>query len=326
MRVLFDYNNLACRCVHLQQIHNDDERSWSLMSYMIFNTMYEFLQDVAEFLDEGDKLDVILALDSKDGYWRKDLYPPYKADRAKKRREDGVDWERAYAEFDKLIDVIGKYTPWKPIRVSKCEADDVIYALSRNTTAIIHSGDSDYLQLVSDSISLFQPHTGEYAEFPRVCKISGGEAVCRTPEDYLNYAILTGQGGKDNVYNVKTPTDWDVSKRKPGFGVKAADKILRKPLWQGELHRLGLWDNYMRNLQLISLSCLPLEYLESIEESYKNAPATSANLSGLLTVYDWPSLAARSDSMNAELLLWAEGIERQVMDIDQQPNIFDFDI
>ena len=276
---------------------------------MIFNQIYDFLKNVAAFLDDGDRLDVILALDSHDGYWRRDLYAPYKADRAKRRSQDDVDWERAFEEFARLAEGIRMFTPWKVLAVSKCEADDIIFVLSDFTdnSVIIHSGDSDYLQLVSDRVSLFQPHTGEYAEFPRICKISGGEAYCRDAHEYLEYAILTGQGGKDNVYNVKTPTDF-TGVRKPGFGVKAAEKMLKTGDVVAEMHKLGLYENYARNKALIDMRQIPDAYYKAIDDVYTTYEVRSVDMDGLLSVYDWPSMRQEADSIAAQLTMFSEGI------------------
>ena len=317
-RVIFDYNNLACRCVHLQQVKSNDDRSWSLMSYMIFNVMYDFLNSISEFLEPNDSVETILAIDSHDGYWRRELYPPYKIDRAKKRRDDGVDWERAFQEFEKLSNAIKDFTPWKVIKASKCEADDVIYVLSTNTenSVIIHSADSDYLQLVSDWVSLYMPHLGEYAEFPRVCKISGQEVYCETPEMYLQYAILTGQGGKDNVYNVKTPTDFDGA-RKPGFGVKAAEKVIKSCAGiEEELQMLGLFENYTRNRQLIDMRKLPERYYSLINSIYNDYESKPVDIDGLLSVYDWPSLVANKDNISDKIMLLSTGIPDRNTDDD----------
>lgn len=234
---------------------------------MIFTIMYDFVVQCTEQFEPGDTVDVVLALDSRGGYWRRDLYPPYKADRAEKRAVGGIDWPCAYAEFDKLTSTIDAFTPWKAVRATKCEADDVIYALSQlhqaenpDSIVIIHSGDSDYLQLVSDKVLLYSPIQKEFVDFPHVYSLSGGKVLCESPAEYLDYAIITGQGGKDNVYNIKTPTDWDATagKRKPGCGIAAARKMMAS--MEGLetcLRNNGLWENYERTRQLIDMCALP---------------------------------------------------------------------
>lgn len=316
--ILFDFNNLACRCIHQRGLgYGTDQRSWDLLAYMIFTIMYDFVIQCTEHFEPGDTVDVVLALDSKDGYWRRDLYPPYKADRAEKRAADGIDWPRAYAEFDRLTDAVGGFTPWKVVRASKCEADDVIYALSRlhqtehpDSVVIIHSGDSDYLQLVSDSVLLYSPMQKEFVDFPHICSLSGGKVLCESAAEYLEYAVITGQGGKDNVYNIKTPTDWDTSagKRKPGCGVAAARKMMASMEGlEACLRNNGLWENYERNRQLIDMRELPSRYMRDISDAYRGMKAGQCDMDGLLSVYVWPSVLIEKESYAATLDFLAFG-------------------
>lgn len=198
MRVLFDFNNLACRVACREKPSGASAPSWPKVAFSLFGEIYAFIQGVHEFMDAGEKLETVLAFDSAHGYWRGDLYPKYKADREKTRRESDMDWVMARVQFEILAKSLAQCTPWVVLQVEKCEADDVIFTLSRdeNEPVIIYSTDSDYLQLVNEHISLYMPHHDDYAEFPRVCKISGGEAWCENPQEYLRYAILTGQGVK----------------------------------------------------------------------------------------------------------------------------------
>lgn len=85
--ILFDFNNLAHRCIHQRGLGcGADQRSWDLLAYMIFTIMYDFVIQCTEQFEPGDTVDVVLALDSKDGYWRRDLYPPTKPTAPKSAR------------------------------------------------------------------------------------------------------------------------------------------------------------------------------------------------------------------------------------------------
>jgi hypothetical protein len=315
-RVLFDFNNLAFRCVHigLDKGGRSTDEAWSLISYAIFNQIVNFLDDSMEFMDVGDRLEVVLALDSTAGYWRRDIYPPYKADRAKKRSQSDIDWDRAYAEFEKLTAAISEFTPWRVLKVDKCEADDIIYTLTvmDDKPSIIYSSDSDYLQLVSDNVVVYQPHRALYAEFPMMCKFSGSEVICRDTEDFLKYAILTGQGGKDNVYNVKTPADWqadDTHKRKPGFGIKAAQTYVGASDMLKMLECDGLLSNYERNRTLIDMRCLSAELQAEICKAYNAAPKRSVDMYGFLNVYNWPSMLSSPGEIQHRLMVFDSGKE-----------------
>ena len=296
-RLFFDWNNLAMRLLHMPSVNIKTEPRYDFLAYLIFDNIYT---EALKLAHETDKLEVILACDAHDGYWRKEIYPPYKADRV---RSTDIDWETAYAKLDNLKKIIAENTPWKVITVPHCEADDIIAVLSRASTrtpCTVFSGDSDYLQLVSDNIRVFNPHYGEYVEFPNEIKISNGTTYCEDPEEFLALCILTGQGGKDNVYNVKTPTDFvkEAGKRKPPLGLKGAIKILDDP---EEFEKYSSMENYERNKNLIDFSMIPYEIKKNVVDAYKNYPASAEpNVVNILTEYDWPSYRSIVDELDRD--------------------------
>lgn len=296
--ILFDFSNLAHRCIHLKQVNAASPTpAWGLWHYMTFNAMYEFvLQTAADF--EGTYT-VVLALDSTNGYWRKELYPPYKADRAKRREADGIDWQGAYREFERLVQTVRDHLPWEVLRIPGCEADDVIAVLADARKAdglvFVHSGDSDYVQLIEERVRVYSPMHEAFAEFPGVHRIAGTQVWCQNQEEYLRFAILTGQGGKDNVYNVLTPTDWPEGKRKPGFGVVAARKCLSHP--DGLticLEEKGLTAAYQRNKTLIDLREIPRPYREAILHAHEEYALPDLDIDGFLAQHKWPSMASET--------------------------------
>lgn len=294
--VLFDFSNLAHRCVHLKQVMADSPYpKWAFWHYLVFSAMYEYLLQLFDEYPE-DTFEVVLALDSHTGYWRRDLYAPYKMDRQEKRAASGIDWEQAFEEFELFVENVRNYLPWKCISAPKCEADDVIYTLSaehvrKGGEVFIHSADSDYLMLVSDKVHVFNPMRREYMLFPHACKVGSRDWVYTSAEEYKVYSILTGQSGKDNVYNVKTPTDFEGARR-PGFGVVAASKLLSAGNLEEELERQGMLDNYRRNKSLIDPSQIPDVYYESIKEVSERYEFKNVDVVGYIQLHSWNSLPA----------------------------------
>lgn len=276
--ILFDYSNLAHRCIASKAGLN----GWQARA---FQEMYDFVLDVASNY-EADVTDVIVALDSTTGYWRRDYFPPYKADR-KQRRDATVDWAEVYRQFQEFADRIASHLPWAVVQVDKCEADDVIYALSIANSndggdSFIYSSDSDYLMLMDEHIHVYNPMRGEWASFPYDCKVNGKDFRYENSAEYKMYAILTGQAGKDNVYNIKTPTDFSGT-RKPGFGIAAASKLLATEDLFKTLSENGWYDNYMRNCTLINPDALPHQYGEAIMEKYAEELPELIDVPGFLT-------------------------------------------
>lgn len=277
--VVFDYSNLCQRCLHLQQVGADtDKPAWELMKYMVFEKMITFVSEHA--LNNSD---IILAMDSPGDYWRRDVYPPYKADRSARREASGIDYKTAFLHFNELAALIEEYLPWRVIQVPKCEADDVIYTITKlyPDGVIINSADSDYIQLCSENVRLFRAHEESWFSFPY--------KGITDAETFLEVSVITGQAGKDNVYNIRTPSNWVPEMgRKPGCGVKAAEKLLDGDL-QSNLEAKGLLENYQRNKQLIDMSCLPEVYFKAITEAVKAKDISRCDIRAFFEHYGWPS-------------------------------------
>jgi hypothetical protein len=163
------------------------------------------------------------------------------------------------------------YLPFKVLKIKNCEADDIIAVLTMELDKFkwnVVSNDEDYIQLV-DYADVYNPKNKEYR-------------VCKNVEKFLTEKTLMGQS-KDDIFNVKTPSDWGLTsetegKRKPGFGIKSCEKImkgdLKKWLEDGYNHKdygyVDLEKNYKRNRVLIDFAYIPVVLRKRIVESYNN--------------------------------------------------------
>lgn len=274
--ILFDFNNLAMRVLHLPQVGVlTGNPSFNFWDYLVFNHIYDFALTVAR--SPEDTVEIYLIMDGGGGYWRKEIYPQYKEDRKEKRDKDNINWGAVFANFEKFVVDAHNSFPWHTLKVPKCEADDVIYVLSQTLPStdnvIVHSSDSDYVQcMTAPNINVFNPYKGEYVSLPGKVKVGSDKVHCDSWRDFLVYSLLTGQAGKDNVFNVKTPSDWQPTedkKRRPPFGPKSAEKVWSK--CGKDTNKLTSWlkenkllENFLRNRDLIDLRCIPSNYKEDI--------------------------------------------------------------
>jgi 5'-3' exonuclease len=100
--------------------------------------------------------------------WRKDVYEPYKKNRKvvlDKRspvdQEEDKYWWEAY---DDLLDFLKEQTNCSAIRSSIAEADDVIALWTeahKDSKNIIVSTDSDFYQLISPTVNLYNGMTNQ---------------------------------------------------------------------------------------------------------------------------------------------------------------------
>lgn len=204
--------------------------------------------------------EIIIAEDSKPS-WRLEIYPRYKESRKKKRDKiQDVDFETFYKENARLLSDIKEYLPFKVLKVPFCEADDIVGILSLENLGfkvVIVSTDKDYLQLCSNSVRVYNPIKRVY------------DKVDDT-EDFIVRASLSGQKGKEDITNVKTPLDWPDGKRKPPLGPEGIEKIMRSG-YKEWLKSEGLMERFELNRRLIDFKCIPENIKANVLKAYSEA-------------------------------------------------------
>ena len=279
--VIYDLNNLAVRCFFSTDVNgNSDSPDFNLWKYRVVEIVYYSLSKFKNVTE------VILAIDDTHS-WRKVFFPRYKESRKLKRSSDDIDWEEYYKHYEELYSSIGEFLPFKCIKQSRAEADDVIGVLAHyiQNEVIVVSNDSDYLQLcIGKKIKVWNPTKGEYVHLKE------------SREDFITKLCLMGQK-KDDIFNVITPNDYPFDLRKPGFGEAAAKKVLKEGLdtfldKTKKLEKPKLDENkkqevdeegnkiflykkefkprefFKRNQILIDFKCIPGIISENIKEKY----------------------------------------------------------
>lgn len=163
--VLIDFSSVVHRMIHtsIANVKPTKKNGKYITSEFIGLTKYYIFQDLFGIKQEhGPKFgDIVICLDkSSHGYWRKDVYPGYKASRKKGRDESEVDYSEVFASIDGVIEQIRLNLPWKVIEVPKAEADDIMLVLAREynkyENVLIHSPDKDMIQAQRDNDTVFQ--------------------------------------------------------------------------------------------------------------------------------------------------------------------------
>ena len=187
-----------------------------------------FLKSIGAAIKQLEPTRVILVFDGVGGSTNKRyLYPEYKANRhiTKISNWDAFDSQEEESESitNQILRLVSylKCLPVDLIAIDKIEADDVIgYLATRLPEKVtILSTDQDYLQLVSDKISVYSPVKKVIYNPERVIKEYG-----ITPQNFLVGKVVLGDKG-DNVPGVK------------GIGAKTLIKLFPQ-LGQEEKFRL----------------------------------------------------------------------------------------
>lgn len=215
-----------------------------LFRHMVINSLRSYKSKFSEEFGE-----IIIACDDKN-YWRKQVFPYYKANRKKNRDASEIDWTHVFECFNKIKQEIKEYFPYRVVQVDSAEADDIIatlvgeYGTDLNgpTKILILSGDKDFIQLHSyGNVKQYDPVRKKW--------ISHND-----PKRFLFEQILKGDTG-DGVPNVLSPDAVFVSGgRQRPLTQKKIDKIYSDG---GVMLDPTADRNYMRNKQMIDLSMIP---------------------------------------------------------------------
>lgn len=255
--ILIDFNNLAFRYFFIKEVAvYTPQPDFAIWRYMILEVIQKWL-----YLEKGIN-EVVIAVDDKNP-WRKSYFSRYKESRKKKRDKQEVDWQALYGAIDSLAGDLKHYMPYKVLKVRGAEADDIIaiLALESRGESIVISNDEDYLQLCSSAIRIWNPQKKKYTD-------------CEDTEDFVIRKSLTGQS-KDDIFNVKTPNNWGQTdatrgKRKPGFGPKSCDKVMKEG-YEKWLEKEDLEENFKRNRVLMDFNYIPHTMCDRIMTAYKRA-------------------------------------------------------
>jgi len=193
-----------------------------------------FLRTLSKVVNLVRPTRVILVFDGKGASTNKKyLYPEYKANRGIRRvtnwdifEDQSQESEAITNQIVRLIDYL-KCLPVDLLSIEKIEADDVIgyMATKFDKDVTIVSGDRDFLQLVSDKITVYSPTKDKFYTPKLVLK----EYLC-TPINFLMQKVLKGDSG-DNVPGVKGLAEKTIVKLYPELAEDEAvtlDQIVEK--------------------------------------------------------------------------------------------------
>jgi hypothetical protein len=224
-----------------------------LIRHMILNILRNHLKTFRR--EYGD---VILCCDNRK-YWRKEVFPFYKAGRKKAREKSDLDWHLIFDMLAKFKQELKENFPYKVIDVEGAEADDIIGTLvplyAKDEKILILSSDGDFLQLqrYGNNVKQYNPAAKKFIKSDN-------------PAQELKLKIIEGDKG-DGIPNILSPADCfvrDLRQKPVTKGIK--DKLLNEEV--SKWTDTSAAEGFSRNQMLIDLSFIPSEIKEKIINTY----------------------------------------------------------
>lgn len=235
--------------------HTDAKLDESMLRHMILNTLRYNRQ---KFHNEFGEL--VICADDRN-YWRRQLFPYYKAARKKSREDSEMDWSSIFNSLNKIREELKEFFPYKVIQVETAEADDIIGAivhlegrdLNIGEPILILSGDKDYVQLHKyANVKQYDPTRKRWIRHA-------------DPEEFLYEHIVRGDAS-DGVPNVLSADNCFVvnTRQKPITKKRLAE-------WKSAENRNeDVQRNFKRNEMLVDLSMIPEDIKNEAIDKYKS--------------------------------------------------------
>lgn len=254
--ILIDLNQVLISNL-MQQIGSNPKIKLEedLIRHMVLNSLRSYAKQFKHKYGT-----IVVACDSKK-YWRRDVFPFYKAHRKNDREKSPLDWHLIFDVLNKIRDELKENFPYKVLEVEGAEADDIIAVLtarmSPHEDILILSSDKDFVQLQKYSnVSQYSPILKRFVK-------------SENPAEYIKEHIIRGDRG-DGIPNFLSPDNTFVAGER--------QKVINKK-------KLVEWINsdpasfcttdimlrgYKRNQMLVDLDYVPESIREQIVLAYEN--------------------------------------------------------
>ena len=249
--ILLDFSQV---CLSNILASGNKDFSVDLIRHQVLNSIRGFKSRFSKY---GE---LVICCDDKN-YWRKKIFPYYKASRKKTREESSLDWAAIFNTLHTIKAEIKDNLPYAVLQVETAEADDIIAVMVErysNEKIMIVSGDKDFSQLQRyKNVSQYSPITKKF--------IKVGD-----PLSYLFEHVIRGDAG-DGVPNILSNDDTFVAgtRQKPltkkRVSAMIEDMVRGVTPFDGEVKR-----NYLRNIHLIDLSRIPEDIRNQVIDIYSN--------------------------------------------------------
>jgi hypothetical protein len=235
--------------------HTNASVEENMVRHMVLNSLRSYR---VKFGSEFGEL--VIACDNTN-YWRRQVFPYYKANRKKNQEASELDWKAIFECLNNIRQELKDYFPYRVIDIESAEADDIIGTLVKEfgvelvggEPILIMSGDKDFIQLHTYSnVKQYDPTRKKWVSH-------------NDPQRFLKEHILKGDSG-DGVPNVLSSDNCFVvgDRQRPLTSKKIDQYISMDPSKMETV----IARNYFRNAQLIDLNNTPTEIRVKVMESY----------------------------------------------------------
>jgi len=237
--------------------------------------------------------------------WRKDFYPPYKANRAVKRATSTVkEQEELKISLEALSDLLTLFREKTNVTVlqhPRLEADDLIAGWIQhhpNDEHLIYSSDTDFHQLLANNVHQYDGVAQELHTINGILNYKGQLVIDKKTKlpktipdpEYILFEKIVRGDPTDNIFSAYPGVRSNGTKTKTGIKEAFADRktkgfdfnnfMLQRWVNHNNVEH-KVYDDFQRNKILIDLSAQPTDIRAIIDETVKNVTAKHMPMIGV---------------------------------------------
>lgn len=257
--ILVDMNQVMISSL-MAQLHGQNmQLEEDLVRHMVLNSLRTNRQ---KFFDDYGEL--IICCDDKN-YWRKKIFPYYKAARKTYRDKSELDWNMIFGVLNSIREDLKTVFPYKVIQIDTAEADDIIATIVHDCAGahllnggsepiLILSGDKDYIQLHTyENVEQYDPVRKRWISHDH-------------PDMFLKEHIVKGDRS-DGIPNILSKDDCFINGRQKPLRTKTLNSIMEMDV--SEITQQSFLVNWNRNKRLVDLSLVPDDIKNQVKEAYE---------------------------------------------------------
>jgi 5'-3' exonuclease len=265
--LILDYSQIYYSVIHQ---FSDDIRKGDDILHLFRNAILSSIKSKKKkFREYADE--VIVACDGQ-SYWRKDVFPHYKASRKTNRNKIDLPWTDIFAALDVLYTEFSQNLPYKFIKHDKAEADDVMAILVEDianknlkqvglemepTKVLLSTSDKDISQLLKyQNVRQYSPMGEKFITLDKPSK------------EFLRRLILTGDSS-DGIPGIFSQPDCFITKtRQPAHTEKKLQPFIEAVNMLDATDDEFIKKRIMLNTQLISFNGIPQKIRKDVVSLY----------------------------------------------------------
>ena len=271
--ILVDYSQVALSAIlsFQRELKGTESEVKNLIRHVTLSTIKSYKKKYGK--EYGD---IVICCDGRK-YWRREFFEHYKAGRKKARDASDLDWGLIFDTLSEMRDDLSKHFPYKVMHIERCEADDIIAALTKwaqenelvteglieeSQKILILSSDKDFKQLqLHPNVKQWSPMQKKYVT-----------ATQREIVEYKIEHIVKGDSG-DGIPNILSKDDVFVSgERQKPMSAKRLQEFVENGFiaCKNDDERR----NWHRNATLVDFDFIPEDVRNQIVDTYINTKPT----------------------------------------------------